>query len=148
MYSACSAVVYVSWLCELPTDRYSVMLSLHFPSNSTLLSVHYYLIVWQFLVTWLCLHKRLPQFLYRFFLLTFFFPLLSLHSFFFLICLNLVSMCYVREAFRELRTCLWQVKFSVQAAILTGSISCPRRTAFTLFCSTALAYSFSQKSSF
>lgn len=73
-----------SWLCELPTDRYSVMLSLHFPSNSMLRSVHYYLIVWHFLVTWLCLHKRLPQFLCRFFLLTSFFFPPSLSPFFFL----------------------------------------------------------------
>lgn len=150
VHSTCS-LPFGCWWRELPAGRLSVMFSLHLSSNSVVLSVHYSLIVWHFPVTCLCLHKRLPQVLCRFFLLTSLFhpppPLLSLFLFFF-ICLNFVLMCCVRKAFRELRTCLWQVKFSVQAAILTGSISCPRHTAFTLFCSTALAYSFSQKSSF
>lgn len=118
--------------------RYSVMFSLRLFSNSLLLSVHYSLIVWHFPVTWFCLHKWLPQILGRFFLLTFSF--LSVWT---------LSQCAVLERPSESsgHVCGRWIFLSRQP-ILTGSTSCPRRSTFTLFCSTALAYSFSQKSPF
>lgn len=55
------------------------------------------------------------------------------------ICLNFVSMCCVGEAFRELRTCLWQVNFSVQAASLNRQHQLPEAQ----YLHTLLLHSFS-----
>lgn len=74
------------------------MFSLHLSSNSVVLSVHYSLIVWHFPVTWLCLHKWLPQVLLQVFLVNLcvcFFSL-SPYSFYFIlfiIFLNLSELC-------------------------------------------------------